>query len=206
VSATAGKKYDERYFRRWYGNRSSRIATPAERARRVAMVVAVAEYVIGRRLRTVLDVGCGEARWQPVLHRLRPALQYVGVDSSEYAVRRYGRTRGVVAGTFDTLGHVVKRARFDLVVAADLLHYLSAHDLQRGLPQLAALTGGVAYIDFFTSADEVEGDLRGMKLRAPRWYASLFGHSGLHPLGMQFWCSPATSARLTGMERAASKP
>jgi hypothetical protein len=123
------------------------------------------------------------------------------VDSSEYAVRRFGRSRGIAAGTFATVADVVKRKQYDLVVASDVIHYLSAHELRRGLPQLANLTGGVAYLDFLTSADDVEGDLRGMLLRAPRWYASLFRQCGFMPLGMQFWCTSNAALELTGMER-----
>ena len=56
------KQYDAAYFRRWYRGPP---ATPrAELARKVAMAVAIAEFYLQRPIRSVLDVGCGEAAWR----------------------------------------------------------------------------------------------------------------------------------------------
>ena len=37
----------------------------------------------------------GEGAWRVQLRRLRPRVRYVGVESSAYAVRRFGRSRGM---------------------------------------------------------------------------------------------------------------
>jgi SAM-dependent methyltransferase len=165
------------------------------------MVLGVAEFVLGRRLKSVLDVGCGEASWQPVLKRHRPSLTYLGIDSSEYVVRRFGRRRGIACGTFGDIDGAAPARPFDLVIASDVLHYLPGDELRDGLPALASRVGGVAYFDFFTSADAVEGDLREMKLRPPRYYLGLFRRHNLYPLGMQLFGGRSLVRGLTGMER-----
>ena len=195
------KSYDEKYFRRWYRDALSRITHPAERARRVNMAVAVTEYVLGRRLRSVLDVGCGEGRWRLVLRRARPSLRYVGVDSSEYVVRRFGRTRGIIMGTFAQLDRDAPKRKFDLVVASDVLHYLGKEELEQGAKALACRVGGIAYLDFFTSRDVVEGDLNGMMLRSPDYYVRLMRRNGLRHLGMHFFAPRSVFLELGGMER-----
>ena len=82
------KTYDRAYFDRWY--RQGQIGGPARLARKVALAVATAEYHLERPIRTVLDIGCGEGAWRAPLLKLRPKLHYLGFDSSEYAIQRYG--------------------------------------------------------------------------------------------------------------------
>jgi SAM-dependent methyltransferase len=161
----------------------------------------MAEYVLERRARTVLDVGCGEGRWQPLLRRLRPALSYTGIDSSDYAVRRYGRLRGIRRGTFAELDRCVPLRHFDIIVVSDVIHYLRDDELQRGSAALARRLGGIAYLDFFTTRDGVEGDLDGMIFRSPSWYRAQFARHGLINLGMQFYATRDTVRALAAMER-----
>lgn len=195
------KKYDAQYFQRWYHNPGARVVTNAERARRVAMTVSMAEFVLERKLRSVLDVGCGEAPWQPILRRLRPGISYTGVDSSEYAVKRFGKRRGIVFGTFSGLADAVVEKPYDLVIASDVIHYLSRSELEAGLPALARRVGALAYLDLFTSGDNVEGDLRQMKMRPARYYFRVFRKHGLVPIGLQLYCRRPLAAGLASMER-----
>ena len=76
------KAYDRRYFDTWYRQRD--LGGKAALARKVAMAVAVAEYHLGRPIRSVLDVGCGEGAWRAPLLKLRPKLAYLGFDASEH--------------------------------------------------------------------------------------------------------------------------
>src|SRR5688500_6234221 len=116
------KLYDARYFARWYrrpglGDKARPVRTAAAAVatadyplpapmrrlpgvrcgarlvRKVAVAVATAEYHLQRPIRSVLDIGCGEGVWRAPLLKLRPKLNYLGFDSSEYAIRRYGRSR-----------------------------------------------------------------------------------------------------------------
>lgn len=196
------KRYDQEYFDRWYRHPAHRIGGAADLRRRVAMVVGVTEYLLARPVRTVLDVGCGEARWRAPLRRLRPGVHYVGVDSSEYVVARFGRRRHIRHGTLGTLSEVGLEAPFDLVVCADMLHYVGLAELRRGVGTLAALTGGMAYLETLTSADGVGGDMRGFQRRSPAAYRRLFTEAGFRQVGPHCWAGPAVATGLAALEGA----
>src|SRR5262245_50233526 len=99
--------------------------------RRVQLAVAASEYLLERPIRSVLDVGCGEGRWQPLLRQVRPRIRYVGVDSSAYVVSRYGKRRGLRLGRLGQLGRLGLEGRFDLIVCSDVLHYVERDELRR---------------------------------------------------------------------------
>ena len=169
------------------------------------LVVAAAEYALGRPLRSALDVGCGEAPWRAHLRRLRPRLEYVGVDSSEYVVRRFGRRRGIRLGTFGGLGALglgAGRRRFDLVICSDVLQYLPTAEVRRGLAALRGLLLGVAYLDVFSSADAVRGDKRGWHDRSPRQYRRLFAAAGLRAVGLHLYLTERLAKERAALEMA----
>src|SRR5690606_33978690 len=92
------KQYYRAYFDRWY--RGGGIGGAQRLARKVALAVATAEYWLQRPVRSVLDIGCGEGAWRAPLLKLRPKLQYIGFDSSQYAVRRHGARRNLHLARF----------------------------------------------------------------------------------------------------------
>ena len=191
----AAKSYDREYFDRWYRGRG-RVRSAAALARKTALALAVADHVLGRTARTVLDVGCGEGAWRAPLRRLRPGVSYLGVDASEYAVARYGRSRRILLSPFGRLGELGLPGPYDLVVCSDVLHYLDAPELSRGLPVLASLAGGVVFVDLFTVEDTPEGDLAGWHPRQARWYEERLRRAGLVPCGLGFWASPDVASFL----------
>lgn len=195
-----GKVYDRAYFDRWYRARRSRIESPAALRRRVAVAVALAERLLERPIRSALDVGCGEGRWRGELLRLRPRLRYVGVDPSPYVVARFGRARGIVHGDFGELPAQAIGGPFDLLICADVLHYLDDAELDRGLPGLARLTAGVAWLEALCREDEVEGDLTGLLLRPARTYRRRFEALGLRRAGAHGWAGAAAAERLGALE------
>lgn len=194
------KRFDQGYFDRWYRSPRHRVATPAEVGRRALVAIAVAEFVLGRPARSVLDVGCGEGSWRSPLLRLRPRLRYQGVDASEYVVARFGSSRGIRHGRVGELGDLGLRGKYDIVICADVLHFLAARELERGLAHIGSLLGGVAYLPTFTSADEVEGDVRAVRQRSPAWYRSRFASAGLVPLGLDFYLGRQLASTLSALE------
>ena len=76
------KAYDRAYFDRWYRHPTDAVSSRESLERKIRLAVSVTEYVIGRPIRSVLDVGCGEAPWFPVLRRLRRDVRYTGIDAS----------------------------------------------------------------------------------------------------------------------------
>ncbi len=193
-------RYDRAYYDRWYRDPRHRIATAADVERRVLLLLGVSEFVLGRRVSSVLDVGCGEATWRAPLRRFRRGLRYVGVDSSEYAVRRFGRSRGVRRGDVTRLEETGLRGKFDIVICADVLHFLGAGDVKRGLEQIAGYAGGVAYLPTFTSADDVEGDVDALRYRSPGWYLARTAAVGLVPLGFDFYAHRSVARELSALE------
>jgi SAM-dependent methyltransferase len=169
----------------------------------VALAVAVTESILDRPLENVLDVGCGEGRWQPVLARLRPEAVYLGLDPSEYAVRRFGPERNILRGSFGELSRYAFDDPFDLVVCADVLHYLSDEEILAGSDTLADLVGGVAVVEVFTGDDPVLGDRDGFRSRAPAWYRRVFKSAGLVAVGLQHYVHRETAELLDAMDRPA---
>ena len=152
------KVYDRAYFDRWYRDSRRSPLRHDDLLRRVHLAVSAAEYLLERPIRSVLDVGCGEGVWRAPLRRARPRVRYVGVDSSEYAVTRFGKRRNLRLGRFGELGRLGLKGPFDLIVCSDVLHYLSLAEAQRGLRALTRMLGGLAFIELFTARDDTIGD------------------------------------------------
>lgn len=177
------KSYDRDYFERWYRDPDDRVSTRDSLERKARMAIAVTEFLIGRRVRTILDVGCGEAPWCPIVRRLRPNASYIGIDSSDYVLERFGSERNIRRGTLGELGKMRLRRDVDLIVCADVLQYVETPELERGLRAIRRLLGGVAYIESFTTEDRMEGDRAGWHERTAAQYRRLFGRAGLTQCG-----------------------
>jgi SAM-dependent methyltransferase len=197
------KQYDRRYFDRWYRDIGG-AARRAQTARKAAFAVALAELYLERPLRSVLDIGCGEGHWRAPLLRLRPRLQYMGVDASEYAVARFGARRNLRRVRFGELGELRFGASVDLLVCADVLHYLPAAELRRGLTGFAELGHGVAYLDLFCRGDHAEGDEHGFHARPPAFYRWAFAAAGLLSVGSNGYLLPPLHAHASALERGAA--
>jgi SAM-dependent methyltransferase len=194
------KVYDRAYFDRWYRNPRHAVNLRPELERKVALAVAAAEYYLGRRIANVLDVGCGEGAWRAPLRRLRPRVEYLGVDSSEYAIGRYGRSRNLRLARFGDLEHQRFDHAFDLIVCADALHYVRAAELRRGLRGIAEMLDGVAFLELFTAADDPGGDRRGFIARSSRWYLSELREAGLIACGTHCYIGPRLEGRVAALE------
>jgi len=157
------KRYDRAYFDHWYRGRN-RVSTKDDVRRKVSLAVAECEYFLHRRLRSVLDVGCGEGAWHAHITALRPAAKYLGLDPSDYAVKRFGAKRNIRKAAFAELPSARLRGPFDLVVCSDALHYIQD--------------------------DDIIGDLHGMIRRPAAWYRNLFRKAGLTQAGPYTWLAP----------------
>lgn len=197
------KSYDRAYYDKWYHDPKHAIASPAEVRRKVALAVALAEYYLGRPIRNVLDIGCGEALWRAPLRKLRPDVEYRGLDASEYVVARYGRTRNIGLARFGMLEHLRFETPFDLILCTNVLHYIGAAELRRGLSGLDELLEGVAFIEVFTSRDDTEGDDEDYTARSPAWYLRLFKEAGLIPVGSHAYVGTHLAPQLLALESPA---
>jgi SAM-dependent methyltransferase len=200
--SSVGARYDERYFDRWYRDAKRRVFTPAERARRVAVAVSAAEYVLGRRLENVLDIGAGEGHWRAPLLAVRPRVRYVGYDPSEYAVNRFGTARNIRLGDVDTLANEKFPAPFDLVLAVGFLNLLAPRALGRAVRTIRTLVRGVALLELFTSADPLTGDIGRYHLARPQNYRRLLARTGFESLGLHLYATSDSADPLALLERA----
>jgi SAM-dependent methyltransferase len=194
--------YDQAYFDKWYRHPQHRVKSAAELARQSTFVLATAEWVLGRPVRSVLDVGCGEGQWRAALRTHRPRVHYDGVDPSGYAIERFGARRGLQLGGIEDLDTLALRDQYDLVVCCGMLNYLPTPSLVRGLAQVARRTGGVAYLELFTKRDAFEGDTNWPAPRAAAWYRRVMREAALVPVGLQCYVHARDAHRVSALERA----
>ena len=184
------KQYDRGYFDKWYRSRG-RVSTSAEVRRKVTMAVSIAEYFLRGPIRAVLDVGCGEGAWLPHLRALRPHVDYLGLDPSEYVVQRYGASRNIRRASFGELPSLRLDRTFDLVICADVLHYVPDTEIRAGVEEIVRVARGVVYFEVLTKEDDVIGDLDGFLKRPAKWYRTQFEKAGLTAAGPYAWLAPA---------------
>ena len=79
-------------------------------------------------------------------------------------------------------------------------HYLPTRELTQGLPGLAELCGGVAFLETFAKEDETEGDDVGFQPRPAKFYRDRFAALGFRFLGSHCWLSPARVPLATALE------
>jgi len=198
---TSRPVYDRRYFDKWYRDPRHRVNSPAEFRRKVAMVLAVAEYYLQRPVRTVLDVGCGEGNWQVELRRLRPGVRYLGIDPSRYAIVRFGRRRNLRLGNFGDLSAQPLAAAYDLVLGSNALYYVDDAQLEAGLRELVPRLAGVAFLEAYASDEELEGDTGAMFPRSAAFYRRLFRRHRLRSCGPHCYVGPVFESGVTDFER-----
>jgi len=194
------KSYDSAYFHRWYRDPRTRVTSERVLERKVHLALSAAEYMLGRRVRTVLDVGCGEARWLLALRRVRPGVLYTGVESSEYAVETFGASRNIRRGSFGTLRSLKLRGAFDLIVCADVLQYVSKEHLAPGLREIRRLLGGVAYIEAYAREDDMVGDMEGWNYRSAATYRREFKAARLTHCGLYCFIDAAKISAVNALE------
>ncbi|MEO8002947.1 MAG: class I SAM-dependent methyltransferase [Arenimonas sp.] len=200
MSPASNKKYDKSYFDRWYRNSTHERNSHALLERKVHLAVSLAEYYLERPIRSVLDVGCGEAVWRSPLLKLRPKLEYRGVDSSEYAVSRFGRSRNIAFASFGQLEQLRFDAPVDLLVCSDVIHYVPDTELKRGLKGFSELCGGLAFLELWSMEDDIVGDKVGFIERPAAWYRKQFAKAGFVPSGSHSYLSASLHAAAASLE------
>ena len=194
------KQYDRAYFDRWHRGKTP-VTSRAEVARKVALAVSTAEYFLRRRLRSVLDIGCGEGAWLPHLRALRPPVSYLGLDPSEYVVERFGKSRHIRRAAFGDLASLKLERRFDLIVCSDVLHYVPEREIRAGVREIVRLLEGVAFIEVLTREDDILGDLQSLTRRSADWYRDVFSNAGLVPAAPYCWLAPSLHIFTAEFER-----
>lgn len=196
----AGDRYDRAYFDRWYRDPKTRVKSTAAIRRKAALALSVAEYYLERPVRSILDVGCGEGNWFPALRSLRRGIRYTGVDASLYAVERYGKSRNIRFGTFDTLEEIGLADEYDLIVCSDTLFYLPLEELKAGIASLAVRAAGVTFLELYTGEDSLIGDFPTEGLQSADYYRRLLKKHGFLPVGSHCYLGPELRGAAMQME------
>lgn len=194
--------YDRAYFDKWYRHRVHRVKSPQYIARQAAFVLGAAEYLLERRVTSVLDVGAGEGHWRPVLRRLRPGIRYYGVDPSEYAVRRFGRRRNIHLGSLGTLHQLRLPSAFDLILCCGVVNYVPDRELPAGLETLRTLARGPIYLEIFAREDDAEGDFRRREAKPAAWYRRVLRNADLVACGLHFYVPRELEHLTSALEHA----
>jgi len=197
------KQYDQSYFDHWYRDPKNRVFAPGALLRKVRMTLSVAEYYLGHPVRSVLDVGCGEAPWRSVLLSLRPTLRYTGLDASEYVVQRYGTSRNLRLLRFGQLAEQRFGAPVDLLVCSDVMHYLTTAEVVKGLSGFRHLCNGVAFLEVFAKGDEFIGDTVNFVPRTRAWYLKAFAQAGFASCGSHCYLGAGLRERASALELGA---
>jgi SAM-dependent methyltransferase len=172
--------FDAGFYRRYYVDPRTRVASRADALRLGRFVCAYAAY-LGFTVRRVLDAGCGLGHLRPAVREFFPRARYVGLETSEYLCRRYGWLQESVA-------EYTPAEPFDLVLCHDVLQYLQDdRAASRALANLGRLCRGALYFSVLTTEDWRRNADRsrtdsGVRLRSAAWYKSRLARH-FRPLG-----------------------
>jgi trans-aconitate methyltransferase len=137
------QRFDAAYYRRFYGRR------PVHDRRHIARlgegVISLASWW-RIPIRSVLDVGAGKGYWRDWLAETRPTVRYHGIDTSEYACRRYHHELADIAVWRP-------RRRYDLVVCQSVIQYLDDGGAAKAIVTLGDACSGLLLFDAPTVAD-----------------------------------------------------
>ncbi|HEY2276278.1 MAG TPA: class I SAM-dependent methyltransferase [Steroidobacteraceae bacterium] len=175
--------FDREYYRRYYYDPRTAVATRAEMRARARLIAAFVGH-IGLPVRRILEAGCGTGLLRAELRRLVPRAHYTGLESSDYLCRRHGWH----------YGHIEEfRARtpFDLLVCYDVLQYLDDSHAARALRNFARLTRGALYFSALTRGDLARNADRNrtdadVHLRSAHWYRTRLARH-FREAGLGFW-------------------
>jgi SAM-dependent methyltransferase len=159
--------FDAGFYRRYYVNPRTRVASRAQAVRLGRFVCGYAAY-LGFTVRRVLDAGCGLGHFRTPVRDAFPRARYVGLETSDYLCRRFGWLR-------DSVAEYAPKEAFDLVFCHDVLQYLDDRSAVRALANLGRLTRGALYFSALTAedwrrnADRARTD-SAVRLRPAVWY------------------------------------
>lgn len=194
-------RFDEAYFSRYYGDPRTRVVGAEEVSRLVRAITSLAAFW-GLPVHSVLDLGAGIGLWKTALAREAPKATYRGVDLSKVACEKYGHEPRDIASWR-------ARGTFDLVVCQGVLQYLDDADAAKAIENIAAMAGGLFYLEVLTKHDVAEvADLArtdaAVHLRSGAWYRKrLAPHFVM--LGCGLWHSRKAEGVFFELERGPGK-
>lgn len=176
----SSNRFDAAFYRRFYGNRRTRVISPLQMQRRAAAIAAAVKQ-IELPVRRILDAGCGLGLMRGTLLEAFPTATYTGIEVSEHLCKKYGWTQA-------SLADYRTRQRFDLIICYDVLQYLTDTAARQALANLSRLCRGALYFhaptleDWEDNAEQSCSD-SDVRLRAADWYRRRLGRT-FEPVGL----------------------
>lgn len=145
LSKQPSRTFDAKYYQRFYLNPRTRVITPADSARRAALIAAVLRQ-LELPVRRILDAGCGLGLMRDTLLQAFPGVHYVGLEVSEHLCKQLGWVQA-------SLARFRSRVPFDLIICNDVLQYLADREAASALANLGRLCRGALYFHALTTED-----------------------------------------------------
>lgn len=197
-TATAPRRFDATYYRRYYLDPDTRVYDQERHTRLVAGVVNAVEWLNGP-LQGVLDVGAGVGWWGEWLKANRPGVNVVSTELDPDVCARFGHLQA-------DLTTLKLPVTFDLVVCQGVLPYLDEQQVKLGLENLAAMCGAFLYLEAVTkedakgSLDPTRTDMT-MTLRPEAFYRRLLARH-FEQVGFGLWMKKDADVVLYALEKA----
>ena len=161
------RNFDEDYYARYYLDHSTRVAEPRYFDSLAKFISGYSE-LLGFKVRSIVDLGCGIGTLRKPLLRQFPKAAYTGVDVSEYACEKYGWELGSVSD-------YAPARSFDLVICHDVVQYLDDKDAKAAIRNFSNIGSGMLYFSVLTEEDYRENCDKSrtdstVNLRPADWY------------------------------------
>jgi 2-polyprenyl-3-methyl-5-hydroxy-6-metoxy-1,4-benzoquinol methylase len=169
--------FNAAYYRRFYRSAATRAMSRAQTDTRGALIAALVKQ-LDIPVKRILDVGCGLGWYERPLLKVFPRATYTGTEISEYLCRKRGWIQGSIVD-------LKLKGQFDLVICADVVQYLNAHDAKRAIVNLAKWCRGALYFHVPTARDwrenvDPSGTDANVHLRSGAWYRKRLREHFLH--------------------------
>jgi predicted TPR repeat methyltransferase len=195
---TPPDRFDERYYRRYYGDAKTRVQDTAgvdHLARAVTEMIAW----YGGALEAVLDIGAGAGLWRDWFREHQPKTKYRSIEVSAYACETFGHEQRDIA-TWRA------KERFDLIVMQGVLPYLGDDAATAAIENVGAMARGFLYLEAITKTDfeeicdqkKTDGDVH---LRSAAWYRKRLDASFVN-VGCGLYYAKRGPLRFYELERA----
>ena len=192
----AAARFDRAYYDRFYRHPDTRAASEYDAEIEAKFVAAYLRH-LDVEVERIVDIGCGLGRMLKALAGLLPGTVAHGVDSSDYACRKYGWERAA-------LPDFSPPRPFDLVVCQDVLAYLDDSEAAAAIVTLGRVARKALYFGALAEEDlalcnpaRTDTDVY---LRPASWYRRRLGRR-FESVGGGLWLKKPVDAVIWTLDR-----
>lgn len=197
MAGSQGEAFDAGYYGRYYGSKRTRVHGAKEIARLCTAVTSFLDWW-SVPIDTAIDIGAGTGLWRDWFKKNRPKTSYRSTEVSRYACAEFGHEQRDITKWR-------AKEHFDLVVCQGVLPYLDDAGCAKAIENLAAMTGGILYLEAITKKDVREvvdlgkTDVK-VHERTGKWYRERLGKH-LVEVGCGLWAKKDAPVLFYELER-----